>query len=111
MTTCIGHKLGLYQTSRQVLKSGKFSKCGLSGNLPFSFLDAGLLTLFYNRKNNNNDKKKDYQIKLFSNSFLQDFFLVVPIYLHQFVYRDLILCRMKIDNLYFEGKMFKIISP
>ena len=34
-------KLGLYQTSRPVQKSGKFSISGLSRNQMFSFLDSG----------------------------------------------------------------------
>ena len=35
--------VGLYQTSRPVRKSGKFSKSGLPGNRTFFFLEAGLL--------------------------------------------------------------------
>ena len=34
--------VGLYQTSRPVWKSGKFSKSGLSGNRTFSILDTRL---------------------------------------------------------------------
>jgi hypothetical protein len=34
--------IGLYRTSRQVWKSGEFSKSGLSGNRTFSFPDTGL---------------------------------------------------------------------
>ena len=37
--------VGLYQTSHSVQKSDKFPKSGLSGNLTFSFPDAGLLKI------------------------------------------------------------------
>ena len=42
--------LGLYQTSRPVRMSGKFSKSGLSGNRTFSFANAGLFNTIEIRK-------------------------------------------------------------
>ena len=50
-------KVGLYQTSRPVRKSVKFSKSRLSRNRTFYFPDAGLLTLFKVEEKENQKKK------------------------------------------------------
>ena len=102
---CLG--LGLYQTSRPVRKSGKFSKSGLSGNQMVSIQDAGLLTLlkiFF---------QFFFSLKIFLSNFFSRLFFYLFIWTSNFWHE---ICVQgpyltRIDNLWLACKMFKCISP